>query len=315
MTTPLIDILLATYNGEKYLRTQLDSIFNQTYQNFHLIVSDDGSKDDTLSILNEYRARFSDRITILPFKGNLGINRNFSYLLENGQHDYLMFSDQDDFWLSEKIEKTLQKMKQTEKIYGCEHPILVHTDLQVVDSRLELIHPSFWTYGQLTPRSASKLNRLLLQNNVTGCTVMINQALRKASLPIPKEAMMHDWWLALVAAAFGKVEHVKDQTMLYRQHGHNANGATHFNIGFEIKNSFNYDPEKNQVIKNKNSAQALAFKQKFYEKLSKKQKKLIDAYLKFNERTYFGKIPLAFRYGFWKNGVLRNLLTAIPKLK
>jgi glycosyltransferase involved in cell wall biosynthesis len=315
MKNPLVDILLATYNGEKYLRVQLDSIFNQTYQNFQVIVSDDGSKDSTLEILIEYQSKFPNRLTILPFKGNQGINRNFSYLLENGQHDYFMFSDQDDFWLPEKIEITLAKMQESEKINGSEYPILVHSDLKVVDIELKIIHPSFWKYGKLTPRSASKLNRLLLQNNVTGCTIMVNQALRKLSLPVPQEAMMHDWWLAIVAAAFGKVEYIKDQTMLYRQHHHNANGATYFSIAEDVKNYFNYDPKKNQMTKNKNQAQTLAFKERYFEKLSTKQKKLVDAYLLFQEKTYWGKVPLALRYGFLKNGFFRNILSMIPKIK
>ena len=99
-----IDVLLATYNGEKYLKEQIDSILNQTYQNIHLIISDDCSKDETQKILKEYKEK-DDRITVYIQEQNLGYIKNFEFLLEKVESDYYMLSDQDDVWLPEKIEK------------------------------------------------------------------------------------------------------------------------------------------------------------------------------------------------------------------
>ena len=130
-----IDILLATYNGEKYLRDQIDSILNQTYADFNLIISDDASTDDTVKILEEYKKKDS-RITVYIQEKNIGSNNNFEFLLTKVQNDYYMLSDQDDIWEKEKIEKSVKKIKET-------NADLVFSDLAVVDANLNIINESF----------------------------------------------------------------------------------------------------------------------------------------------------------------------------
>ena len=136
-----------------------------------------------------------------------------------------MFCDQDDVWKPDKIYLTLQKMEALEARYGDKTPILVHSDLSVVDSNLEMIAESFFQYANIPKRIV--LNQLMVQNSVTGCTMMINRCLQQYFLrPLPmSKIIMHDYWAALIAKVFGKIGFVNEPTMYYRQHGNNSVGA------------------------------------------------------------------------------------------
>ncbi|MDP6634992.1 MAG: glycosyltransferase family 2 protein [Phycisphaerae bacterium] len=220
-----IDILLATYNGQAYLGEQIDSILAQSNQDWRLIIRDDASDDDTLSIVNDYVSRYSDRITLIEdSEGRLGASLNFQRLLEESSAEYIMFCDQDDVWLPGKIAITLDLMKTTEQEYPGV-PVLVHTDLTVVDSKLKTIAQSTWRYQGTVPETANDVDKVLHQNVATGCTMMINEKAKMVSTPIPPEAVMHDWWIVINVAKHGRVAHVPQQLVLYRQHSNNAVGA------------------------------------------------------------------------------------------
>lgn len=219
----MVTVLLAVFSGEKYLREQVDSILNQTVNDIRIVIRDDGSADSSPEIINEYLQKYPDKISVISGEPTGSAAANFGELLKAVDDDYIMFSDQDDVWFPDKVKKTLDFMLKTEN-GQTDTPVLVHTDLTVTDSRLNVISNSFFEYQKIYPEDLS-LNRLLVQNYVTGCTVMINRALKNRALPIPEGAAMHDWWLALSAAAFGKIATVKEPTIFYRQHGNNQVGA------------------------------------------------------------------------------------------
>ena len=221
-----IDILLATYNGQAYLKEQIDSILAQSNQDWRLLIrNDDYDNDDTISIIESYMAKYPGRIKLIENKGcRLGASLNFQCLLENSTAEYIMFSDQDDVWLPTKTELTLNLMKATEKGYP-DKPVLVHTDLKVVDSRLKTIAKSMWQCQGIFPENGNNVNKVMLQNVATGCTIMINKKAKTISLPIPAEAVMHDWWIAINVAKYGKIVYLPDQLVLYRQHRNNTVGA------------------------------------------------------------------------------------------
>lgn len=222
---PGIQILLAAYNGREYLSEQIDSILAQSSQDWQLLVRDDGSDDDTVRIIENYAHRLPDKIRlIIDNKGRLGASLNFGKLLEYADAEYIMFSDQDDVWLPNKIEMTLNAMKTAEQIYP-DKPILVHTDLQVIDSKLKPIADSLWNYQKLFPETGDNLNKIMAHNVVTGCTAMINKKAKAVSIPVPPEAIMYDWWLALNVCRHGKIVYVSIPSVLYRQHSGNRVGA------------------------------------------------------------------------------------------
>lgn len=222
---PSLQILLATYKGGRFLREQLDSLFRQTYADWQILARDDGSPDDTVAILREYAAKHPGRLALIEDgETRLGACRNFGRLLEQSSAPYVMFCDQDDVWKEDKIEKTLGLLRNAESRYPGK-AVAVHTDLTVVDTELNVIAESFWSYEKLSPAWADRLPSLAVQNVLTGCTMAINAQARKLCLPVPPEAVMHDWWIALKVCQAGVIEALPEQTILYRQHNLNDVGA------------------------------------------------------------------------------------------
>lgn len=220
-----IAILLATYNGCHFIREQLDSIFSQTNECWHLYVHDDGSKDGTLEILSEYENRYSGRMTVLKYDSQGGAKNNFLSLLEKVEAPYYMFSDQDDVWLPNKVEIEYARMKEAESHEGAK-PILVFTDLVVVDVNKNVINPSFWEYEGIYPKFVKRFTDLAALNIVTGCTMLFNHKAKEILGKSYGKAMMHDAWIAMhVIACGGALCEVDTATMLYRQHGDNTLGA------------------------------------------------------------------------------------------
>jgi glycosyltransferase involved in cell wall biosynthesis len=233
-----VDILLATYNGAAYLPQQLDSLFAQSHQNWRLIVRDDGSGDNTLNLLREARAQHPNRIRIIEDdKGSLGATHNFGELLCYSTAAYIMFCDQDDVWLPNKIAVSLQRIVQLEQQHGRAKPILVYTDQKLVDEKLNKISASLWSEAKLNPQQGQTWNRLLIDNVASGCTMLFNRALCDVVTPIPKDATIHDWWVALIASLLGVIEPIYEPTILYRLHQNNVVGIGR-NIGRSLKTMF-----------------------------------------------------------------------------
>jgi glycosyltransferase involved in cell wall biosynthesis len=230
---PVVEILMATYNGQPYVGRQIESIIAQRYPYWRLVIHDDGSSDGTQDILETYRSQYPDRIVVLSDPSQFGSARdNFGYLMSKASLDYVMFCDQDDVWLDTKIADTLQAMQEAERSCGTLTPLAVFTDLTVVDDQLKVIAPSLWSFQRIRPEQADSLSTLAVRNCVTGCTMMMNRAGLQAALPVGAVAVMHDWWCALsILAAGGRVVPVRQATMLYRQHGGNVVGARRWGLG------------------------------------------------------------------------------------
>lgn len=304
-----VDILLATYNGEKYLKEQLESILTQTHQNFCILIRDDLSSDSTPKIIETYVKAHPDKIRLIPSKENLGVKCNFSALMEASQASYVMFADQDDCWMQDKIAKTLDTMKSAELKYGIMTPLLVHSDLIVTDESMQQIAPSFWAHTNIQPHSFSGLNRFLTQNMVTGCTMMLNKSLRQLAYPIPQDSPMHDWWIALVASAFGKIEILNEPTILYRQHASNTLGAKKFGSIHHIKERlFKYSIEDDFKLK-----QATTLLKRYNALHNAEQKELIKNYIQLKDKWWIHSRFLIFKYQFFKCGFLRNLVAFFIK--
>ena len=226
-------MLLATYNGAQFLAQQLDSILQQTWSNLVIVIRDDHSTDNTAELVRSFASEHPDRVHRIDADGTQGgAKDNFStligYVLEHKvqlglERAYMMFSDQDDIWRPEKMERQARLMFQVEES-GTGTPVLVHCDLHVVDAALQPIADSFIRYQGLDARR-NGFGQLLISNLVTGCTMFINEALAEKAVPVPPEAVMHDWWLGLVAAAFGEIAFLPEQLVEYRQHENNALGA------------------------------------------------------------------------------------------
>ncbi|MGB1197737.1 MAG: glycosyltransferase family 2 protein [Thalassotalea sp.] len=224
-----ICVLLASYNGEQYIAEQLHSLFEQTQLPTAVIISDDNSTDATWAIVEKWQNKHPELISI--YKNNTDVTGhvgNFSFLCVKALEvdcEYFLFCDQDDVWLPNKIATLVKECKTVEAEKGVSYPILVHSDLMVVDSELGLIANSFFEYQGLPEPTKHALPRFLIQNVVTGCASLINKALLEKATPLPNNVVVHDWWFALIANLTGQLVFVDEPLIMYRQHSANAIGA------------------------------------------------------------------------------------------
>lgn len=222
---------MSTYNGERYLREQIDSLLDQTYKEWKLYVRDDGSKDGTVSIIKGYERKYPDKIVLLEDEfGNLGPGCSFMQLLSVVKSDYYMFCDQDDVWLSEKISVTMKKMQELESTND-DIPVLVYSDLQCVDEKLNLFPYTKWEYEHSDPSKIHNIYDLLANNQqVSGCTMMLNNISKEKVLPY-KEGLMHDRWISLILYQIGgRISYISHPLILYRITGCNTVGIRKRNI-------------------------------------------------------------------------------------
>lgn len=222
-----IEVLMAVYNGSAYIREQIDSILNQTYENWHLTISDDGSTDGTDLIADEYAAKYPEQITRVYSGVRFGNARDhFMWLSENCTSRYMLYSDQDDVFNPEKMSRLMDAMQNAERQWGRDLPILVFSDQTVVDEKLNVIEPSLMRC-QKQAFDSFDYHALLIQNVVTGGAMMVNRPLCSLAVQCRsrERIIMHDWWMAATAARFGKIIYLDEPLSLYRQHGGNSVGA------------------------------------------------------------------------------------------
>ena len=222
-----IEVLMAVYNGSAYIREQIDSILNQTYENWHLTISDDGSTDGTDLIADEYAAKYPEQITRVYSGVRFGNARDhFMWLSENCTSRYMLYSDQDDVFNPEKMSRLMDAMQNAERQWGRDLPILVFSDQTVVDEKLKVIEPSLMRC-QKQAFDSFDYHALLIQNVVTGGAMMVNRPLCSLAVQCRsrERIIMHDWWMAATAARFGKIIYLDEPLSLYRQHGGNSVGA------------------------------------------------------------------------------------------
>ena len=300
-----LEILLSTYNGEHYLSDQVDSLLSQSFTDWRLLIRDDGSTDRTQAIIDAYITSHPDKIILLKDEiGCVGTSQSYSQLLRQSTAPYIALCDQDDSWISEKLAIQMSKMLEEENKTGKDFPLLINTDLMVTTHTLDILSKSLWSYQYINPVKRCSLRNLLVQNHITGCTCLMNRALVNNALPIAEGAVMHDWWIALIAAAKGKIISIKTPTVLYRQHKYNTVGAKKWCFLFIVK----------QLYKGSASYQD-SYKQTRAQAEALINSGLIDGdsmlitqkYVGMFEKSWLKRRKIMLSEGFYKYGLLRNL--------
>ncbi len=231
----MVDILIPTYNGAKYLKTQLDSILNQSYPNWRILIRDDGSTDGTLGIIQDWKCSNPGKLFLFEDRDKgLGVSQSFGRLLTESTAPYVMFCDQDDFWDSEKIKKSLDKI-QAEENNGGGIPLMVCTDLEVVDSELNSISKSFWRDRKDSPQILEDFEKLIAHSVVTGNTIMLNRAAVKLAVPIKTDFFLYDQWISIKVARYGKILFIDEALVKYRQHSSNVLGSFKVSKGYLMR--------------------------------------------------------------------------------
>lgn len=301
----MIDILLAAYNGEKYIGEQIESVLAQDFRDFRLIIRDDASADRTADIVRHYEKRYPHKISFNVNKENSGCaGANFFAMLREARGDYVMFCDQDDVWFSDKISKSLKKIQKAEKKYGEATPLLLHTDLTVTDENLNVRAKSMFAYQHLNRDSVS-VKKLMVQNVATGCTFMLNRALADRLLYTPKSVPVHDWWIALYTACCGRIVFLDEPTLFYRQHGTNTCGARDMgdvrymadrlsrgkNASLMLKYGYRQAAEMYEVLKNEGD---------------KELGELLKGYGELEGKPYLKRLAFVLKNGVLKDGIVRK---------
>lgn len=263
---PKIEILLATYNGEKYVGEQIDSIINQTYNNWELLIRDDNSKDRTLEILKEYEKKDKRIKVIEDKKGNLGFVKNFEELLNNSKEDWVMFSDQDDYWLENKIEKYVAILNTSSEDI-LKKPMLIHSNSFICDDNLEIIKDEF-----INSKIANKYNEddFYFAYFVQGSTVLINRAIIDLALPFSKNVTVHDRYFHLLAEFLGKRIFINESLIKYRQHSNNKIGAKSSVISKILKKRYFHNEDRELILE---------IQKKYKDNLETEQIEKIEKYL------------------------------------
>ena len=272
----MIDVLLGSYRADpEYLKAQVDSIRAQKDVSVNLVIRED-------------------------LKGD-GARANFAALMEESNAEYVAFADQDDIWMEDKLARSMAKMHELEKAWGQDCPLLVYTDVKVVDSGLGLLDASLFHRIKIDPLRV-RPEQLVMQNVAYGNTMLMNAALRRLAVPVPEKAFMHDSWVMLVASVFGKMAYLPESTLLYRQHGNNVIGARKVSLGYFLRSILMGRRRlRERLCANVRQVEA------FVERFGSRSPASFQALVGLDRRAWMFRVWTLLRYRIFKNGFWRNL--------
>lgn len=301
----LVVVLLATFNGSRYLRDQLNSIAGQSHSHWRLVVADDGSRDDTLAIVQSFAERYPDRVRIV-LDGPAGSARdNFFRLLRIADPaPYYAFCDQDDVWSFDKLDRLVQRCRQIETQHSGQ-PCLVYSDLKVVDAQLGILNPSFMDQVRARPHDITH-KTLLVENAIPGCAMLFNAVLAdvfRTHKFDPTRVIMHDWWIALLASAVGHISYVPTSLVSYRQHATNTLGSVdRSGLAFALSKLFWGD--RSAALQT--YSQASAFLAAYRDLLDPAMCEEIHAFASLRHRHKFERIRLILKHRILKQNFFRR---------
>lgn len=303
----MIDVLLSTCNGEKYLGELFRSLAAQDHKEFRILIRDDGSRDGTLPLIREFIAGNSCKVVLASDTGkSLGVVQSFGSLLRESTAPYVMFADQDDIWHPRKLSVMAECMRKAESLHAPGTPLLLHSDLRVCGERGELLAHSHVKSQRLSPERNS-LAQLCVQNCVTGCAMMINRPLRElVRLPFPQEAVCHDWYLALVGSAAGKVIFTDQCCTDYRQHKENLKGHVRYCLALWGKLFLGGRAALDKRLQAAQK-QTLAFVEQYGDIISAEERENLLLWGNIKQYPKLKRLQLCLERKFRKNTFLRNL--------
>jgi glycosyltransferase involved in cell wall biosynthesis len=291
MSSP-ISVALATFNGEKYIKEQIDSILNQSLLPEEIIICDDNSSDNTICIIEAYK---NPIFKIYRNEKCIGVTENFKKAVGlTIPGNLIALADQDDIWLSNKLEILYNKLLpyKTENI-----PVIAYSDLTLVDDNKVIINKSFW--NELNHHHHEHcLATLLFGNFITGHSILMNTKMKDYFLDKPKDFILHDVWIAFIANSFGKAIKINEPLALYRQHSQNVN----YNLNFKKPSLLQERWKKLKMIFIKNNYLeqefkiAFTFYTKYKKGLSQEQVSLFEKFLQAEKKSFLFKYLLLKKY-------------------
>jgi hypothetical protein len=316
---PHVQVLLATYNGARFLREQIDSVLAQEDVTVRILARDDGSNDETRDILAEYATTYPERFHVVQDGLRTGTARgNFGLLLKATNAKYAAFCDQDDVWLPNKLHDSMVAMRLLESRHGEHSPLLVYTDLRVVDESLRTVSESLWQSNSLVGVQSPSLAGLLSENVVTGCTALLNRALINRMAIMPATAQMHDHWAALLASSLGAMAAVPQPTVLYRQHASNVVGAVTAQRSLSDKivrfvSQEGVAARRKQYLADRTQARSLL--ELHGKEMSNEQRDIIKGFLAIENLTPIQRLQTTSRLHLWRPDKQRRVAQLLDLLR
>lgn len=313
----MITIIMAVYNGQEYIREQLESLKDQTYTEWRLVIRDDRSSDKTAEIVKKFSDEVEQEVIFkVNEKPSGSAKNNFALLINDAKEsDYVMFCDQDDIWKKDKIEITFNKMKQAEERYGRDFPLLVHGDVEVIDENGNINADSMFEMSHIN--ADSKLPQILIQNHVTGCTMMCNKKLIAgiSEYASSEYIIMHDYLAALYASVFGKIEVIKKPLLSYRQHSGNSVGAKNNNnpvyLLKRLANGRKSYKEAMEISRNQVKFFVEIYRKELAAEKYCEEYELMSGYASLGSRAKLYRIMFYKKNHIWKNGTIRKIMQVI----
>ena len=327
-----VAVLLSSYNGEDFILELLESLENQTYRNFDLIIRDDGSNDSTREIISSFKKRSSIPVIVITDNdkdevAELSLSSSFFKLVKYANsfqdYKYFLFCDQDDIWHKNKIEIMVDVISK-EETFRIDEPILVHSNLNLINEEGDSLNSSFWEWQNINPLRNSTA-RLLIQNTVTGCATIMNREL-STKLEDGPNLYYHDHRAALIASLNGAVIPISQSLIDYRQHGKNVSGAGGMDVNFikktmyiintflkiffdfeHTKNLINYHYDELNKIIRFGVEEAKQLNELYGNEMNKKSKKSVINLSKFFEVSHYSRIIILIGGNFLPNSFYRSL--------
>lgn len=305
----MIEVVMATYNGARWLSEQLESIAGQTLPVDSVLVRDDGSSDSTLAVLERAKGNGLPVRVISPGGARLGAAANFDCILQKSQADYVFLADQDDYWDPLRASRMMAAMRRAEAANPGE-PVLVFGRMLLMDESGALLDKDLWVFRRMDPKRMSRFRACYQSGGIPGCAMLLNRALLKKALPVPEQAVMHDFWMQLVATAFGQVVYVENATTVYRLHESNAVGLIDSSaralLGWALKRPL-ISLRHVRTHLARSQAQAEVFLTRYGAELSHDYKRELAAYVALKGQPYLQRKAIALRHRWHRAGVLRTM--------
>lgn len=306
---PTVSVVLSTFNGARFLAEQLDSLVEQRISEpLEILIRDDGSTDHTSEVLDQYRKAYPNLFRTVATNGRrIGAKESFVALLAEARGSYIAFCDQDDVWHHDKLARQLAALRELEARRSPNMPLLCCSDAEVTDAELNIINPSYFLRHNIFLRDdrEKRLARLLFRNYVIGATTMINRALAERCLIVPPEAIMHDWWAALIATCLGEVSVIRTPLIRYRQHAANAIGSRRRGFPLsptEVRGYLTWARERTEDCLRQARALAIAIGPE----LTPGQRDMLGRYAEFGDQAKWRRVGTILATRAFKPGLLLN---------
>lgn len=322
--TETVEILLATYNSATYLAPLMDSLLAQSVDDFHLVISDDCSSDETLTLLQPYLDRFRHpvRLSVRDTPSGSAM-ANFAGMMQDSTADYVFLCDADDIWHADKLALFLDRIRTTEARLGADVPIFLYSDAEIIDGDGTVQHASYWAFKKIVPARCTRLPALLVCAPMLGCASVMNRALMQLAHDVPVDDVTgHDWWAILVAGAMGHVDYLNARTISYRIHGNNSSqpkevtigalsklsgdGVTPLSTGFLSTNPLSGPAHEVRRRLDIRRQQAAPLLDQFAHRLPQDQRRVVERFIAICDKSFLGRRLALFWHGYTYPDMVRN---------